>query len=97
MMKDVIKARNVPMDLHRGSSREVASGVGQQAEDEASVSQQAVEVESVSQQASEAADAGAQQASDSAGAGVQHADSSPLINLISLVTIYPIDNLRFID
>jgi hypothetical protein len=32
MTKDEIKPRNVPIDLHRGSSREVASGVGQQAE-----------------------------------------------------------------
>jgi hypothetical protein len=50
MTKDVMKPRNIPMDLHRGSSWEVASGVGQQA----------VEVESVSQQASDAAGAGAQ-------------------------------------
>ena len=50
MTKDVIKPRNIPMDLHRGSSREVASGVGQQA----------VEVESVSQQASDTAGTGAQ-------------------------------------
>ena len=78
MTKDVIKARNVPMDLPRGNSREVASGVGQQAVEEASVSQHAVEVESDSQQASEAA-----------GAGVQHADSTSWINLISLVMIFP--------
>jgi hypothetical protein len=77
MTKDEIKPRNVPIDLHRGSSREVASGVGQQAE-EASVSQQAVEVETDSQQASE-----------EAGAGVQHADSTSWINLISLVMIFP--------
>lgn len=77
MTKDVIKPRNVPIDLHRGSSREVASGVGQQAE-EASVSQQAVEVETDSQHAS-----------DTAGAGVQHADSTSWINLISLVMIFP--------
>ena len=86
MTKGVIKPRNIPMDLHRGSSREVASGVGQQAVEEASVSQHAVEIESVSQQAS-----------DAAGAGAQHVDSGSWINLISLVTIYPIDNLRFID
>jgi hypothetical protein len=79
MTKDVIKARNVPMDLHRGSSREVASGVGQHASVEAgSVSQHATEVESASQQAS-----------DTAGAGVQHADSTSWINLISLVMIFP--------
>jgi hypothetical protein len=77
MTKDEIKPRNVPIDLHRGSSREVASGVGQQAV-EASVSQQAVEVETDSQQASE-----------EAGAGVQHADSTSWINLISLVMIFP--------
>jgi hypothetical protein len=77
MTKEEIKPRNVPIDLHRGSSREVASGVGQQAE-EASVSQQAVEVETDSQQASE-----------EAGAGVQHADSTSWINLISLVMIFP--------
>ena len=64
MTKDAIKAKNIPMDLHRGSSREVASGVGQQAE-EASVSQQADEVETVSQQTSE-----------TAGAGAQHDDST---------------------
>jgi hypothetical protein len=50
MKKDAIKAKNIPMDLHRGSSREVASGVGQQAD----------EVETVSQQTSETAGAGAQ-------------------------------------
>jgi hypothetical protein len=38
-----------------------------------------------------------QHASTAAGAGAQHADSGSWINLISLVTIYPIDNLRFID
>ena len=78
MTKDATKARNVPMDLHRGSSWEVASGVGQQAVEEASVSQYADEIESVSQQAS-----------DAAGAGVQHADSTSWINLISLVMIFP--------
>ena len=79
MTKDVIKARNVPMDLHRGSSREVTSDVGQQASvEDGSVSQQAVEVESVSQQASEAA-----------GAGAQHVDSGSSINLISIVMIFP--------
>ena len=67
------------MDLHRGSSLEVTSDVGQHASVEAgSVSQQAVEVESFSQQASEAA-----------GAGVQQVDSASLINLISLVMIFP--------
>jgi hypothetical protein len=75
-MKDVIKATNVPMDLHSGSSLEDTSIVGQQAVEEASVSQHAVEVESASQQAS-----------DTAGAGVQHADSTSWINLISLVMI----------
>ena len=50
MTKDAIKARNVPMDLHSGSSLEVTFGVGQQA----------IEVESVSQQASDAAGAEAQ-------------------------------------
>jgi hypothetical protein len=67
------------MDLHRGSSREVTSEVGQHASvEDGSVSQQGVEVESVSQQASE-----------TAGAGVQHADSTSWINLISLVMIFP--------
>jgi hypothetical protein len=67
------------MDLHRGSSREVTSDVGQHASvEDGSVSQQAVEVESFSQQASEAA-----------GAGVQQVDSASLINLISLVMIFP--------
>ena len=79
MTKDVSKARNVPLDLHRGSSRDVTSIVGQHASvEDGSVSQQAVEVESVSQQASEAA-----------GAGVQHADSTCWINLISLVMFFP--------
>jgi|LakMenEpi03Aug12_release.lakeMendotaPanAssembly.Ray.scaffolds.fasta_scaffold472573_2 hypothetical protein len=87
MTKDEIKPRNVPIDLHRGSSREVASGVGQQAE-EASVSQQAVEVETDSQQAVEV-ETDSQQASEEAGAGVQHADSTSWINLISLVMIFP--------
>jgi hypothetical protein len=77
MTKDAIKARNVPMDLSRGSSREVASGVGQQAE-ESSVPQQAAEVESDSQQALE-----------ESGAGLQHADSTSWINLISLFIIFP--------
>ena len=78
-MKDVIKARNVPMDLHRGSSLEVISIVGQHASvEDGSVSQQAVKVESVSQQASEVA-----------GAGVQHADSTSWINLIFLTMIFP--------
>jgi hypothetical protein len=89
MTKAAIKPRNVPMDLHRGSSREVASGVGQQAEEEASVSQQAVEVESASQHFSDVVGAGAQQASEAAGAGVQHADSAFLINLNSLVMFFP--------
>ena len=67
------------MDLHRGSSRDVTSTVGQHASVvDVSVSQQAVEVETVSQQAS-----------DAAGAGVQHADSTSWINLISLVMIFP--------
>ena len=87
-MKDVIKARNVPMDLHRGSSRDVASGVGQQAEEEASVSQQAVEVESASQQAVKV-ESVSQQASEVAGAGVQDADSTSWINLIFLTMIFP--------
>ena len=78
MTKAAIKPRNVPMDLHRGSSREVASGVGQQAIEDASASQQAVEVESVSQQASVTADAGAQQV-----------DSGSTINLISSVKFFP--------
>jgi hypothetical protein len=79
MTKDAIKARNVPMDLHRGSSLEVISIVGQHASvDDGSVSQHASEVESVSQQASEAA-----------GAGAQHVDSGSWINLISLVMIFP--------
>ena len=79
MTKEAIRPRNVPMDLHRGSSREVTSDVGQHASvEDGSVSQQAVEVESFSQQASEAA-----------GAGVQQVDSASLINLISLVMIFP--------
>ena len=78
MTKAAIKPRNVPMDLDRGSSREVASGVGQQTVEEASVSQQAAEVESVSQQASV-----------TAGTGAQHVDSGSSINLISLVMIFP--------
>ena len=77
MTNDAIKPRNVPMDLHRGNSLEVASGVGQQASVEVgSVSQQAVEVETVSQHASDTA-------------GAQHADSGSWINLISLVMIFP--------
>ena len=79
MTKDAIRPRNVPMDLHRGNSRELTSVVGQQASTEGEpVSQQAVEVESFSQQASEAA-----------GAGVQQVDSASLINLISLVMSFP--------
>ena len=78
MTKEAIKPRNIPMDLHSGSSFEVTSGVGQQAVEEASVSQHAVEVESVSQQAS-----------DAAGVGAQHVDSSFWINLISLTTALP--------
>jgi hypothetical protein len=38
-----------------------------------------------------------QYASAAEDAGAQHVDSASCINLISLVTIYPIDNLRFID
>ena len=79
MTKDVIKARNVPMDLHRGSSLETISIVGQHASvEDGSISQQVVEVESVSQHAS-----------DAAGAGVQHADSTSWINLMSLTMIFP--------
>ena len=79
MTKDAIKLRNIPLDLNRGSSREVASGVGQHASvEDGSVSQQGVEVESVSQHASVAA-----------GAGAQHVDSGSSINLISLVMIFP--------
>ena len=78
MTKAVTKPRNVPIDLHRGSSREVASGVGQQAIEDASAAQQAVEVESDSQQASVTADAGAQQV-----------DSGSTINLISSVMFFP--------
>jgi hypothetical protein len=90
MTKEAIKPRNIPMDLHRDSSLEVTSVVGQQASVEGDpISQQAVEVESASQQASEAADAGAQQASEAAGAGVQHVDLDSLINLISLVMFFP--------
>jgi hypothetical protein len=83
MTKAAINPRNVPMDLHRGSSREVTSDVGQHASvEDGSVSQQAVEDESVSQQASATAGAGA-------GAGAQHVDSGSSINLISLVMIFP--------
>ena len=78
MTKAAIKPRNVPMDLHRGSSREVASGVGQQAVKETSVSQHAVEIGPVSQQAS-----------DAAGAGAQQVDSGSTINLISSVKFFP--------
>ena len=79
MRKEAIKARNVPMDRHKGSSWEVTSIVWQHASfEDGLVSQQAVEVESVSQQAS-----------DEAGAGVQHAESASWINLISLVIIFP--------
>jgi hypothetical protein len=49
------------------------------------------------QQASVGAVSVPQHASTAAGAGAQHADSGSWINLISLVTISPIDNLRFID
>jgi hypothetical protein len=51
----------------------------------------------VGQQASVGAASVPQHASTAAGAGAQHVDSGSWINLISLVTIYPIDNLRFID
>jgi hypothetical protein len=51
----------------------------------------------VGQQASIGAASVPQQVSTAAGAGAQHADSGSCINLISLDTIYPIDNLRFID
>ena len=51
----------------------------------------------VGQQACVGAVSVPQHASTAAGAGAQHADSGSWINLISLVTIYPIDNLRFID
>jgi hypothetical protein len=51
----------------------------------------------VGQQASVGAVSVPQHASPAAGAGAQHADTGSSINLISLVTIYPIDNLRFID
>jgi hypothetical protein len=51
----------------------------------------------VEQQVSEEADSVPQHASDAAGAGAQHVDSTSCISLISLVIIYPIDNLRFID
>ena len=79
MTKDAIKAKSVPIDLQRGSSREITSVIGQQGSvDDGSVSQQAVEFESVSQQASEAA-----------SAGVQHADSTFWINLIAFVMIFP--------
>ena len=49
------------------------------------------------QQASDGAASVPQHVSTAAGAGAQHADSGSWINLISLVTISPIDNLRFID
>jgi hypothetical protein len=51
----------------------------------------------VGQHASVGADSVPQHASTAAGAGVQHVDSGSWINLISLVTISPIDNIRFID
>jgi len=78
MTKAAIKPRNVPMDLHRGSPLEVASGDGQQAFEDDSTSQQAVEIESVSQQVSV-----------TTGAGAQHVDSGTSINLISLIMIFP--------
>ena len=79
MRKVVIKVRNVPTDLHRGSSLEVTSVVGQQA----------FEVESVSQHFSEVVGVGAQQDSEATDAGEQHAESASLINLISLVMSFP--------
>ena len=67
------------MDLHRGSSWEVASGVGQQASvEDGPVSQHAVEDGSVSQHAT-----------DTAGAGAQQVDSDFWLNLISLVMVLP--------
>jgi hypothetical protein len=51
----------------------------------------------VGQQASVGAVSGPQHVSTAAGAGAQHAESGSWINLISFVTYYPIDNLRFID
>jgi hypothetical protein len=51
----------------------------------------------VGQQASVGAVSVSQHASAAEDAGAQHVDSASCINLISLVTIYPIDNLRFID
>jgi hypothetical protein len=51
----------------------------------------------VGQQASVGAASVPQHASTAAGAGVQHAESGSWINLITFVTFYPIDNLRFID
>jgi hypothetical protein len=49
------------------------------------------------QQASVVAASVPQHVSTAAGAGAQQADSGSWINLISLDTFYPIDNLRFID
>jgi hypothetical protein len=56
-----------------------------------------VDASAFGQQASVEAASVSQHASTAAGAGAQHADSGSWINLISLVTFYPIDNLRFID
>jgi hypothetical protein len=56
-----------------------------------------VDASAVGQQASVEAASVSQHASTAASAGAQHADSGSWINLISLVTFYPIDNLRFID
>lgn len=62
MMKDAMKAKNIPVDCHNGSFREVKSVVGQQASvDVDPVSQHEVEDDSGSQQTSEAAGTGAQQ------------------------------------
>jgi hypothetical protein len=56
-----------------------------------------VDASAVGQQVSVGAVSVPQHTSTAAGAGAQHADSGSWINLISLVTFYPIDNLRFID
>ncbi len=56
-----------------------------------------VDATAVGQQASVGAASVPQHVSTAAGAGAQQADSGSWLNLISLVTVSPIDNLRFID
>jgi hypothetical protein len=55
------------------------------------------EVDSVLQHESDGTGIEVQHSWAATGAGAQHADSGSWLKLISLVTISPIDNLRFID